>query len=330
MKKIAIILIAIMMCAALPMAAHADEPVPATEIFFVDDPGIPDATDQILVNMPTIPMISDGERDSQPPRLPEGQAGTGEIRDIAAHWEKTGYPDNISFAYLAGAEKPPYNPDVDAVPPTAIAWWEIGVVNADDAAKQEILALMSPDCRVTFRDCAYSYKQREAAFNEITAGRNEIVRNALMAQNSEVVFVEIADGYEKEYAKKLGEQYGWFIVVTNDAQAVDDADPALGGITPEVVVGLDGGMPEIGATPGSGLGTWFWAVCLLALAGAAMLVYFNRARLIPALQTAHGTVITGGGQVSRKQTEEAVKNSALTPPDGVFNSIMEQVEGQRE
>ena len=320
MKKIAIILAAIMMCAALSMAAYADEP--ATEIFFVDDPGVPDTTDHILVNMPTIPLIPDDERDSQPPRLPDGQPGTGAIRDIAAHWEKTGYPDNISFAYLAGAEMP-------ANSAAEIMLWEIGVVNADDAAKQDILSLMSSDCRVTFRDCAYSYKQREAAFNEITAGRNQIVRNVLMAQNSEVVFVEIAEGYEKEYAKKLGEQYGWFIVVTNDAEAADDADP-VGGITPEIVVGLDGGMPEIGASPGSGLGTWFWAVCLLALAGVAMLVYFNRARLVPALQTAHGTVITGGAQVSRKQTEEAVKNSALTPPDGVFNSIMEQVEGQRE
>ena len=61
-----------------------------------------------------------------------------------------------------------------------------------------------------------------------------------------------------------------------------------------------------------------------------LVVYFNRARLVPALQTAHGNVVTGGAQVGRKQTEEAVKNSALSPPEGLFGSIMERVEGQRE
>jgi len=84
--------------------------------------------------------------------------------------------------------------------------------------------------------------------------------------------------------------------------------------------GLDGGP----------FGAWFWALCLVFVASAALLVYFNRVRLVPALQTSAGSIITGSASVSRKQIEAAVKNSALTPPDGVYKSTMERVEETKE
>ena len=313
MKKLSIIIMAIMLCAGLSMAANAQN-----ELYEVSVPDGQAVTVAIEAPMGLI------EKEAPVPNLADGQPGTGEIADIAAYWAKNGWPDNISFAYLAGGESPPYNPDAGGAPPAATAWWEIGMVNANEAARQEILALMSPDCRVTFWDCTWSYKQREAAFNEIYAMRDDIVRNALMSLNSEVVFVEIADGYEKEYAKKFIDQYGAFIVITNDAAAAQDAAPALGG-TPELAGGLDKG-----GTANHPLGTWFWAICLVFLAAVAMLVYFNRARLVPALQTANGNVVTGGARVSRKQTEAAVKNSALSPPGDAFRGIMERVDEPQE
>jgi hypothetical protein len=62
------------------------------------------------------------------------------------------------------------------------------------------------------------------------------------------------------------------------------------------------------------------------LCGAIVALYFNRARLIPAMQTNTGSVVTGNVPVNRKQTIAAIKNSALTPPDEVFKSIMERVD----
>lgn len=67
----------------------------------------------------------------------------------------------ISYAGDAGGEIL----DVD----TIISYWEIGVIDANEAIKQEILYLLAPTCFVTFKDCTYSYAQRIAAFDGITA-----------------------------------------------------------------------------------------------------------------------------------------------------------------
>ena len=304
MKKLVIAIFAVLVCMSLSLTGYAQN-----EFYEVSQPAVG-----------IVPYYIDEEAPA--PSLADGQAGTGEIADIAAYWAKNGWPDNISFAYLAGGETLLHDPGADGLP-NAVTWWEIGMVNADEAARREVLALMSPECRVTFWDCTWSYKQREAAFNEIYASRNDIVRDALMALNSEVVLVEIADGYEKEYARKFIDQYGAFVVVTNDVAAANDAQPAKGGSldTRELGGGLD-----MGGAASNPLGAWFWAVCLILVAGAALLVYWNRARLIPALQTANGNVVTGSARISRKQAEAAVKSSVFSPPGDAFKSIMERVD----
>jgi hypothetical protein len=200
---------------------------------------------------------------------------------------------------------------------TSAAYWEIGIVNADEASKQEIIDLLSPSCRITFRDCTFSYKQREAAFNEIYASRNDIVRDVQMQQNSEVILVEIADGYEKEYARKYVEQYGWFVGVTNDLNAaVNDA--------------VAGGGFDKGVDKKNPFGVWFLPMCVIFLVGTATVVFFNRTRLIPAMQTNNGNVVTGNVTISTKQTVAAIKHSALTPSDDVFKNIMEKVNNTKK
>ena len=339
MKKIFTVLFTALMAVGISVGAHAQDDLvvevtmagsaQAEAVMTEPSAAFEPSYDPALYDDLPIPM---DEPQLSPP-LADGAAGRGTIKDIAAYWAKNGWPENISFAYLADGESLPYNPDTDAFPPAPVSWWEVGVVDADEAARQEILALVSPDCRVTFRDCAWSYKRREAAFNEIYAMRGDIVRDALMSANTESVLVEIAEGYEKEYAKKFIEQYGAFILVTNDVHMVDYVDSIGGAIlVPEMGRGLDMGAGEsvtTGGSPKSPLRPWFWAACLALFAGAAVLVYFNRARsrarLVPALQTANGDVVTGGARASRKQCAEAVKNSALTPREDVFSSIMERV-----
>jgi len=329
MKKLVIVIFAVVLCAGLSLTAYAQneryevsQPAqPAVGVAqYGEDPGVPATTFSVTLEAP----VGFIDEEAPVPSLADGQAGTGEIADIAAYWAKNGWPDNISFAYLAGGETLLHDPGADGLP-NAVTWWEIGIVNADEAARQEILALMSPECRVTFWDCTWSYKQREAAFNEIYASRNDIVRDAVMALNSEVVVVEIADGYEKEYAKRFSDQYGAFVVVTNEIPVLGEAigSPADG-------MALEMGRDCMGGTVNNPFGAWFWAVCLMLIAGAALLVFQNRARLIPALQTANGNVITGGARISRRQAEAAVKDSAFSPPGDAFKSIMERVDDSRE
>ena len=203
---------------------------------------------------------------------------------------------------------------------TVVSWWEIGVVSLDENSKNEILDLLSPICRVTFRECQYSYAQRETAYNEILA-RSKVDANILgviMGRNTEAVFVATADGVEKEYAVELIRQYGSFVTITNDLNAsVNDA--------------LTGGRMEGGMDTGAGMGGggyWFWPLCLLvALLGLAAVLFFNRTRLAPAMQTTQGTVVTRGAPVSAKETVLAVKNSEVVPDDKVFDAIRQRIGG---
>jgi len=299
MKK-TVLFMAVLMCVSMSMTAYAQNEPIRGGVPSVENTGRPtpvEDTDPIIENDGLI----DGQENSY--RLADGEAGRGTIETPDKYWAENGYPDNISFAYEAGSET--------LEDGTSIAYWEIGIINADEASKQEILALLSPNCRITFRDCKYSYREREAAFNEIYASRNDIVRNVQMALNSEVVFVEIADGYEKEYARKYIEQYGSFVAVTNDITAAMDATEGLG---------LDGGDKN------NAFGLWLWPICLVFLIGAVTIVFFNRTRLIPTLQTNNGNIVTESTPISRKQTISVIKNSVLTPSDDVFGSIMEKVD----
>jgi len=298
MKKVAFVLVIIMLV-GMSMTTYA-QGEPEADVFATDRPTPVENADPI-----TDANISFTE-DVNIHRLSDGETGSGTIDTPDKYWATNGYPDNISFAYEAGGEMLENG--------TSVAYWEIGIVNADEASKNEILDLLSPNCLITFRDCTYSYKQREAAFNEIYTSRDAIVRDVQMLLNSEVVFVEIADGYEKEYARKYVEQYGAFVVVTNDIAAADDAIAA-------------GGLDNGGNNP---FGFWFFPICLFLLVGMVTVIFFNRNRFIPVMQTNNGNVITGSTPISRKQTVSAIKNSAITPSNDVFNSIVKRVDDLRK
>ena len=238
----------------------------------------------------------------------DGLAGRGTVERPDEYWEQNGYPDNISFSCEVGGELLDNG--------TNVIFWEIGVVNADEAAKQEILDLVSPNCRVTFRDCTYAYNQRKAAFDEISASLGDIVQFVIMSRNSEHVAVVVASGYEEEYAQKLLEEYGAFILVQNGLP-VDNAGLAMDGaiiVDPISKVNVN----------------WFLPAVMIMLCFVATIVFFNRTRLVAAFQTNSGSIVTGNSPVSRKQIIAAIKNSAITPPDDTFDSIMDKIENAQK
>ena len=245
------------------------------------------------------------------PRLADGEPGRGTIDDPDKYWVMNGYPEYISYAYNAGGELRDDG--------TSISYWEIGLVNADETIKKAILDLVSPNCRVTFWNCNYSYNQREKAFNEIYASRNDIVRDVAMLLNSEAVFVEIAEGYEKEYARKFIEQYGTFVVVTNSISSINNAMTGGGSM------GIDAGLTP-GGPPGTGFDSWLLPLCIIIVVLIAAVVYINRNRLIPALQTNTGATVAQNPGLSRKHTVAAVKNSAVSPSNDVLKSIMRKID----
>ncbi|MCL2672219.1 MAG: hypothetical protein FWF10_09340 [Clostridiales bacterium] len=260
------------------------------------------AQEEADIGLPTPVLEEDAgpsTADEQPPRLADGAPGRGTVEDPPAYWAANGWPDNISFAYIGGSEQ--------LADGTVVFWVEIGMVNANDTSRQAILDLVSPNCRVTFYDCSYPYKQREAAFNEIYASRSDIVTGVVLVLNAETVLVEIAEGYEKEYAQKYIEQYGSFVAVTNQLLHHTDA------------------MTGAGDTGNNAQELWLWTAAIL-LIGAAAVLYMRRRRMVPAMQTNTGSTVADGAAPSRAQTVAAVKNSAQTPPDHVFTSVMERIE----
>jgi len=223
----------------------------------------------------------------------ETHIGRGTVENPVNYWDANGYPNNVSFAY-----------ESDNV-------WVIGVINADDASIRELVDLFSPNVQVTFRDALSSFNQRKAAVDEINASRDSKIGNAAMAPKSEVIFVEIAEGYEGEYSTKFSKQFGFSFIAVDDVGAAIGAEPG----------GLAGNR-------NNSFGYWFAPIILLFLIGTTV-VFFKRIRLVPAMQTANGNIVTASTPATRKETIAAIKNSAVTPPDSVYKSIMEKVDNKR-
>lgn len=276
----------------------------------------PQESSSVAYNTP-VPIVEDTAAEKteseEAPNLADGEAGHGSIEAPDKYWTENGYPDDISFVQEAGGEA--------LEDGTQVSWWRIGIVNADESRKQEILDMFSPKCIITFVDCQYSYSQRETVCDEIRASGYEAVQAVGLSPYSEQVLVQVSDEYAKEYAAQFVKQYGSFVVVTNDLKAAQNAGP--GG-------GTGNGQ---GAEPGGGMGNstdkdsvlWIWITSAILLIGASVL-FFNRTRLIPAMQTTKGTIVTQSAPVSRKKTIEAIKNSEVTPSDEVFISVLGQID----
>jgi len=126
--------------------------------------------------------------------------------------------------------------------------------------------------------------------------------------------------------------------IDNPDWTLEDGKKHMGDDTGENAIGSDRGNPgdnpggiirEGGNTTGGGKnGFILWILTFggILVLGTAAIIFVNRTRFIPALQTNNGNIITRGALISRKQTIAAIKNSAITPSDDVFKSIMEKVD----
>ena len=251
----------------------------------------------------------------------DGLPGRGTIEMPGDYWERNGYPDNVSFACVVG--------DGVLEDGTAITYWEIGIVNTDEASKQEILDLLSPNCIVTFRGCAYSHNQGEAARNEILAMNDEKIIDVVLMGNSDGILVIVSEDSVAYYRETLSARFGDIVSVGGDESTPVEAAASDGNGTTDTDLVGDGSIPVLHGDPISNGGfnnKWILPVMLILLCGVAAALYFNRARFVPAMQMNSGTVVAGNVPISRKQTIALIKGSAMTPPDDVFMSIMEKID----
>lgn len=237
-------------------------------------------------------------------RMSEGEPGRGETEDLYKYWEIYGYPEYVSFAFETGGEM--------LEDGTGVSWWDIGVVNAGEKEHKEILDLASPQCRITFVSCAYSYSERKAVMDEITALNDKNIGKVMMIYNTEKVCVVMAGGTSdkmvKRYAEKFAGEYGAIVDVIGAEQCADDA----------FADGLDKGGAEVGYLPA------FVAVMLLLT--AALTAFFVRRRRPVPVPTDGIAGNTGVKNLSAKDTEELVQKSMIKPGENVYDALMREID----
>lgn len=303
-----------------------------------------------------------------------------ELGDIDKYLAENGYPAYLSFICNTGAAINGYDPTSgEKYQPQMTYWWDVGVVNATAAQKEEIQALIDElypiENIVTFVDCTYSYEKREALLPEIRRTAEELfptikVIDVSLIRNTEQIALQLdfADDIEADMVReKMYAVYGDLLFMGDFGVTADDSHdiggvPTAGiGAAPEiaeeeiyeaveeegiaVATNYDDGAsaaPAVGdmttseeayggiaAIPSpaeqSNDNTVLWiciaAVLIIAL-GAAAFIY--RAKLIPVFATSNGS--TTAEKASKKQAEEAVKNSEVIPDDSLLQAIREKID----
>lgn len=311
----------------------------------------PDSAEPTPVPVEDVPVDESTYHEEEPaPYTPvQWIPGRGEIADILSYWEENGYPTDVSYACNVGGEVTEDG--------TMYDYWEIGLVDADEGRRQEILDLVSPNCLVEFQNCLFNHAEKQAAYDKLTelaAGDPNIV-DVIFIRNGDTVLVSVPEDMVKDYAQYLIRDLGLGAVVSvtdrnsigrleNDltagvdipggtagaetggalVQTTPQLDPAIGGdvqSAPIVPAGETGLLP----VPAKRASTVFWVCLALAVAAACTLtVLALRRRSAPAAVTVHGEIHTAGAPLTRAQTEQLVRESEETPPEGTLQAIVEK------
>ena len=310
MKKVTTILV-LLMCVSLSMTAYAQSE--QSEIDAANEQAAADAAKgQIITEVDEGVLAQQKameamENENAVWPYADVLPGNGTIEAPYEYWEQNGYPANVSFVFQVGDE-----PLEDG---TSITYWEIGIVNADESSKREILDMLSPNCRITFNKYTYSHNQSEAVRNEILAMNDEKIIDAIVKKNTDGIFVIVKEDSVDYYREILIARFGDIISIGGDES------------TP-VTAALNGNILNADA-PLLASHNWIFPAILILLCGIAAMLYITRARFIPAMHTNSGNIVTGNAPIGRKHTVAAIRNSALTPSDDVFKSIMERIDNQK-
>lgn len=322
MKKIcftALLALALLLaCAPAALAAEYDVlPLDGTET------GVPAHQER-----PDVPVDESAYREEPPsrdtaPSLSGGTPGRGQVEDLYQYWEENGYPDYVSYAYAAGGEVR------DGV---SCTYWEIGLVDAGEEQRQEVLDLVSPAGLVTFYSCSYTHRQKVDAYERLLTMAEEDgnIRQVVFGRNTETVWVGVPEGMEKEYAHYLIREcgFGALVSVTDEgslgaiAETTDRPGGGLDGMIDPVIT--IGGSPEQRTDPFPLL--WPFAAAAAAVTGGALLLLRGRMLL---RHTADGHTVSAHSPVRRKQVVQAIENSTLRPSAQARQAILRRLEQER-
>lgn len=315
----------------------------------------PDSAEPTPVPVEDVPVDESTYHEEEPaPYTPvQWIPGRGEIADILSYWEENGYPTDVSYACNVGGEVTEDG--------TMYDYWEIGLVDADEGRRQEILDLVSPDCLVEFQNCLFTHAEKQAAYDKLTelAAGDPNILEVIFIRNGDTVWVSVPEDVVKEYAEYLIRDLGLGAVVSvTDQHSIATFEDGLetgigtpggmdtGGLaqtTPQIAPAIGGNVDSAPIVP-EGYGETagllppapaarpvFWVCLALAVFAACALTALALRRRPARLAVTHsGGLHTGGAPLTRAQTEQLVRDSAQTPPEGTFQTIVERGEGKVE
>ena len=266
---------------------------------------------------------------------------------LFAKWEKSGYPDDIGGVY--------YDSDY--------GMFGFLLVSPTHERMDELRGMLSDE--VIFMPSEFSYNELRLAQEEIdsimgvgsgiySTGVGWISTDGRVHGFGESgkefrLVVGVDESVFDHYSAGFAELYGDRVIVEASGPAQDGA----------MTAGLEGGMTEDSADAGaSGIitpivpvdisvaltssafyvspsnasdnGIWLWAVIGVGLVGAMLLMLRHRSRPAPAMQIANGRVVDADLSISKKQAIDAVRNSAIAPSDGLFDSIIRKIDSTQK
>jgi hypothetical protein len=229
------------------------------------------------------------------------------ITALYEHWETNGYPDYVGFVFSTDGSENNLT---------------VLLVGDDGTVENQIRSMLISDSGLSFGSAKYSYNELLAIADEISSEYLE--KNNLFyglgvgwggagdgapgfgdSGKEPRVVVGVDKSILTEYTKKFEKLYGDRVVVFESEAFVRED---LRDVTKDKNTGL----------------SWL-LIPMMLLVVAGIILFGIRTRLIPAMQTMKGTIITQSAPVSRKETIAAIKNSEVEPGDKVLNSILRRI-----
>lgn len=226
------------------------------------------------------------------------------IAQLYQYWERNGYPDYVGSVFSTDGSQ---------------SRLTVLLVDDDGTMEDQIRRSLIDDSDASFGMAQFSH-------NELEAVADEIVSNYL-GKKDKVYGIGVGwtsvDGKTAGFGASGKESR---VVVSVDKSVLEKYTNKFHALYGDMVVVEAGHPAQIIATSANSE-LLPMLISLLVLVGAITL-FFNRNRLIPAMQVVTGTVVAHSAHASRKQTIEAIKNSEIPPGDEVFNSILHRIDKQ--
>ncbi len=257
-----------------------------------------------------------------------GGNGTEEV--LEKYYGKYGYPEYISYVYNTGAESLASEVYEDY---NIVFWYyDVALTENTPENKQAVLDIAAENCYIRFIDAKWSYNQRKAVYDELSAMDIEGMR-VKMPYNIETIFVYLPD--DSEHFDDIPLYDGMVKVVPESELAIDVDDTIDIGGSPitGAVPGIGGVIPETGindTTTGpiieekqEQFPVWAWAaiavIAFVAVGGAILIIRKNRVSVNS----------DGSAEIAATTKNDVVKmisDSTEKPSDELKDKIMRELD----